>query len=482
MFDSLTTKLGDVFDKLTRRGALREDDVNTAMREVRVALLEADVALPVVKDFVAQVKERALGQEVLRSVTPGQQVIKIVNDALVDTLGREAVPINLAAEPPAVILMVGLQGSGKTTTSAKIGYMLQGRERKKVMLASLDTRRPAAQEQLRVLGEQADVPTLPIVEGEQPVAIAKRALKSARSEGFDVLILDTAGRLHIDQELMDEVAEVSKVATPVETLLVADAMTGQDAVTIAKEFNDKLGVTGVVLTRVDGDARGGAALSMRAVTGRPIKLMGMGEKFDALEPFHPDRIASRILGMGDVVSLVEKAAENFEQDEAEKLAKKLQKGRFDFEDMLTQLRQMKKMGGLGGLMNLLPGIGKMKKQLAAANVDESMLNRQEAIILSMTRRERANPQIIHASRKKRIAAGSGTSVQEINKLIKQWQEMNKVMKRMKKMGGKFDPSQLPPELRAQLEQMDGGAPGAGLPNMPGGLPGGLPGLPKGFKS
>jgi signal recognition particle subunit SRP54 len=325
------------------------------------------------------------------------------------------------------------------------------------------------------------VPTLPIVEGEQPVAIAKRALKSARSEGFDVLILDTAGRLHIDQELMDEVAEVSKVAAPVETLLVADAMTGQDAVTIAQEFNDKVGVTGVVLTRVDGDARGGAALSMRAVTGRPIKLMGMGEKLDALEPFHPDRIASRILGMGDVVSLVEKAAESFEQDEAEKLAKKLQKGRFDFEDMLTQLRQMKKMGGLGGLMNLLPGIGKMKKQLAAANVDESMLNRQEAIILSMTRRERANPQIIHASRKKRIAAGSGTSVQEINKLIKQWQEMNKVMKRMKKMGGKFDPSQLPPELRAQLDQLDGGAPGAGLPNMPGGLPGGLPGLPKGFK-
>jgi signal recognition particle subunit SRP54 len=481
MFDSLTTKLGDVFDKLTRRGALREEDVNAAMREVRVALLEADVALPVVKDFVAQVKERAVGQEVLRSVTPGQQVIKIVNDALVDTLGREAEPINLAAEPPAVILMVGLQGSGKTTTSAKIGHMLQGRERKKVMLASLDTRRPAAQEQLRVLGEQADVPTLPIVEGEQPVAIAKRALKSARSEGFDVLILDTAGRLHIDQELMDEVAEVSKVAAPVETLLVADAMTGQDAVTIAQEFNDKVGVTGVVLTRVDGDARGGAALSMRAVTGRPIKLMGMGEKLDALEPFHPDRIASRILGMGDVVSLVEKAAESFEQDEAEKLAKKLQKGRFDFEDMLTQLRQMKKMGGLGGLMNLLPGIGKMKKQLAAANVDESMLNRQEAIILSMTRRERANPQIIHASRKKRIAAGSGTSVQEINKLIKQWQEMNKVMKRMKKMGGKFDPSQLPPELRAQLDQLDGGAPGAGLPNMPGGLPGGLPGLPKGFK-
>jgi signal recognition particle subunit SRP54 len=481
MFDSLTSKLGDVFDSLTRRGALREEDVNTAMREVRVALLEADVALPVVKDFVAQVKARAVGEEVLRSVTPGQQVIKIVNDALVDTLGREVEPINLAAEPPAVILMVGLQGSGKTTTSAKIGYMLQGRERKKVMLASLDTRRPAAQEQLRVLGEQAEVPTLPIVEGEGPVKIAKRALKSARSEGFDVLILDTAGRLHIDQELMDEVAEVSKVASPVETLLVADAMTGQDAVTIAQEFNEKVGVTGVVLTRVDGDARGGAALSMRAVTGRPIKLMGMGEKLDALEPFHPNRIASRILGMGDVVSLVEKAAETFEQDEAEKLAKKLQKGNFDFSDMLMQLRQMKKMGGLGGLMNLLPGVGKMKKQLAAANMDESMLGRQEAIILSMTPRERAAPKIIHASRKKRIAAGSGTTVQEINKLIKQWQEMNKVMKRMKKMGGKFDPSQLPPDLRAQLEQLDGGAPGAGMPSMPGGLPGGLPGMPKGFK-
>lgn len=481
MFDTLTNRLGDVFDKLTRRGVLREDDVNAAMREVRVALLEADVALPVVKDFVAQVKDRAVGQEVLKSVSPGQQVIKIVNDALIDTLGREVEPLNLAAEPPAVILIAGLQGSGKTTTSAKIGRFLQDRERKRVMLASLDTRRPAAQEQLRVLGEQANVPTLPIVEGEDPVRIAKRALKSARKEGFDVLILDTAGRLHIDQELMDEVAEVSRVASPVETLLVADAMTGQDAVTIAREFNEKIGVTGVVLTRVDGDARGGAALSMRAVTGRPIKLMGLGEKLDALEPFHPDRIANRILGMGDVVSLVEKAAETIEAADAEKMAKKLQKGSFDFEDMLMQLRQMKKMGGLGGLMNLLPGVGKIKKQLDAANVDESMLGRQEAIILSMTPKERRNPQIIHASRKKRIATGAGASVPDVNKLIKQWQKMNQVMKRMKKMGGgKIDPSQLPPELRAQLEQMEGGA--GGLPGGPGGgLPPGLSGLPKNFK-
>jgi signal recognition particle subunit SRP54 len=464
MFDSLTNRFGEIFDKLTRRGALREEDVTAALREVRIALLEADVALPVVKDFVEQVREKAVGQEVLRSVTPGQQVVKVVHDHLVDMLGREVEPLNLKAEPPAVLMVVGLQGSGKTTSSAKIGKMLAEKERKKVLLASLDTRRPAAQEQLKVLGEQASVPTLPIVPGEPPVAIAKRALNTARLEAYDVVILDTAGRLHIDDELMAEAAEVKAATRPVETLLVADAMTGQDAVTIATEFNEKVGVTGVMLTRVDGDSRGGAALSMRAVTGKPIKLMGVGERLDGIEPFHPDRIASRILGMGDVVSLVEKAAETIEQEDAEKLAKKLEKGKFDFEDMLSQLRQVKKMGGLGGLMGLLPGVGKLKKQMANANVDESVLTRQEAIILSMTGRERRNPQIIHASRKRRIAAGSGTTVQDVNKLIKQWQEMNKLMKRAKKMGKKG----MMPDLE-QLQQ------GGQMPNLPPGM------MPPGFR-
>ncbi|MYF87848.1 MAG: signal recognition particle protein, partial [Rhodospirillaceae bacterium] len=334
MFDSLTSRLGDVFDKLTRRGSLSESDVTAALREVRVALLEADVALPVVRDFVERVKERAVGAEVLRSVTPGQQVVKIVNDELIETLGREVEEIDLRAQPPAVLLLVGLQGSGKTTTAAKIGKYLTEKERKRVLMASLDTRRPAAQEQLRVLGEQAQVATLPVVMGEPPAAIARRALQTGKLEAWDVVILDTAGRLHIDDELMTEVAEVGRATSPVETLLVADAMTGQDAVTIAQAFDEQVGITGIVLTRIDGDARGGAALSMRAVTGKPIKLMGTGEKLDGLEPFHPDRVASRILGMGDVVSLVEKAAETIEQEEAERLARKIQKGSLDLEDML----------------------------------------------------------------------------------------------------------------------------------------------------
>jgi signal recognition particle subunit SRP54 len=468
VFEGLSSKLGAVFDRLTGRGALTENDVNEALREVRVALLEADVALPVVKDFVEKVRVRAVGAEVLRSVTPGQQVVKIVHDTLVDTLGAEAEPINLRVEPPAVILMVGLQGSGKTTTSAKLALMLTKREGKKVLLASLDTRRPAAQEQLRVLGVQAGMATLPIVPGEPPVAIANRALTSARLEAYDVLILDTAGRLHIDEALMAEVKAVSAATRPVETLLVADAMTGQDAVTIAKSFNEAVAVTGVVLTRVDGDARGGAALSMRAVTGRPIKLLGMGEKLDALEPFHGDRLARRILGMGDIVSLVEKAAETIEREEAEKFARKFEKGRLDLDDLLAQLRQLKKMGGLSGLMNLLPGIAKMKKQMAAANVDEKMLTRQEAIILSMTRKERANPDVIHASRKRRIASGSGTTVQEINRLLKQFEEMQRVMKQAKKMGAKLGGQMPTPEQLQQMQKMQG------MPKLP-------PNFPRGFK-
>jgi len=436
MFETLTQRLGDVFGRLTRRGALSESDVDAALREVRVALLEADVALPVVKDFVAAVRERAVGETVLKSVTPGQMVIKIVHDHLVETLGAQSEGLNLNAPAPVAILMVGLQGSGKTTSTAKIAKRLQERERRKVLMASLDVARPAAQEQLAILGLQANVRTLPIVPGEPPLAIARRAMQTGRLEGFDVVLLDTAGRLHVDEALMAQVAAVGEAVKPVETLLVADAMTGQDAVNVASAFKARVGVTGIMLTRVDGDARGGAALSMRAVTGCPIKLLGAGEKLDALEDFHPDRVAGRILGMGDVVSLVEKAAETIERDEAEKLAAKMQKGQFDLDDLAAQLRQLQKMGGLGGVMGMLPGIGKMQKQLANAKIDEKMIGRQQAIISSMTKVERRRPELIKASRKQRIAAGSGTSVQEVNKLLKQHQEMGRMMKQVSKLGKK----------------------------------------------
>jgi signal recognition particle subunit SRP54 len=436
MFDRLTERLGDVFGRLTRRGALSEADVDAALREVRVALLEADVALPVVKDFLAKVREGAVGEAVLKSVTPGQMVVKLVHDALVEALGSTSAAINLNAEPPVVIMMVGLQGSGKTTTTAKIAMRLVNRERKRVLMASLDTRRPAAQEQLAVLGRQASVPTLPIVPGEPPVAIAKRALQTGRLEGYDVVMLDTAGRLHVDDELMAEAASVHQAASPTETLLVVDAMTGQDAVNVATNFRDRLTLTGVVLTRVDGDARGGAALSMRAVTGTPIKLIGVGEKLDALEDFHPDRIAGRILGMGDIVGLVERAAETIEREQAEKLAAKMQKGQFDLNDMADQLKQLQKMGGLGGVLGMLPGVQKIQKQLDGAKIDERMLRRQQAIISSMTREERRRPEIIKASRKQRIATGAGSSVQEINKLLKQHMEMARMVKQMGRLGEK----------------------------------------------
>lgn len=438
MFESLSGKLGEVFERLRKRGALTESDVSEALREVRVALLEADVALPVVKSFIDGVKAKAVGQEVLRSVTPGQMVIKIVHDHLVEMLGGagEGADIDLNAVPPVPVLMVGLQGSGKTTSTAKIALRLQTRERKKVLMASLDVYRPAAQEQLKILGEQNSIPVLPVVAGQMPVDIAKRALQAAKLGGYDVLLLDTAGRLHIDETLMLEVAAVRDAVQPHETLLVADALTGQDAVNVAKSFNERVGVTGIVLTRVDGDGRGGAALSMRAVTGKPIKLIGVGEKADALESFHPERIAQRILGMGDIVSLVEKAAETIEKEEAERLAARVQKGQFDLDDMASQLKQLRKMGGMSGVMNLLPGVGKVKQQMAQANVDETVLKRQEAIIGSMTRDERKNPKVIHASRKKRIAAGSGTSVQDVNKLLKQHMQMADMMKRMSKLGQK----------------------------------------------
>ena len=436
MFDGLTDRFGEIFDKLKKRGALSEADVSAALREIRVALLEADVALPVVKDFIDGIKIRAVGEEVLRSVTPGQQVVKIVNDYLVEMLGPETEEFEIRAAPPAAVMMVGLQGSGKTTTSAKLAKRIQEKQAKKVLMASLDVRRPAAQQQLAVLGEQAKVDTLPIIPLQTPRMIADRAMDAAKREGYDVVVLDTAGRLHVDDDLMVEVSEVRDSARPAEVLLVADAMTGQDAVNVAQSFNEKLELTGIVLTRVDGDARGGAALSMKSVTGTPIRLLGTGEKLEALEAFHPDRIASRILGMGDVVSLVEKANELVEQDEAERLMKKIGSGHFDLDDFASQLRQLRKMGGLTGVMGMLPGVKKAQAQMAAANVDDKMVIRQEAIIGSMTVGERKKPDLIKASRKRRIAAGSGTTVQDVNRLLKQYQEMTRMMKKMKKMGNK----------------------------------------------
>ena len=437
MFDTLSGKLSGVFDRLRSRGALNEADIADALREVRLALLEADVALPVVRDFVNTVRERSLGAEVLESVSPGQLVIKIVNDVLVEALGGVgAVPLNLNVSAPVPVLMVGLQGSGKTTTSGKIALRLLKRDRKRVLLASLDTQRPAAQLQLQQLAQQAGVASLPIVAGQTPVEIARRAMDTARREVFDVVILDTAGRLSIDQALMDEVRAVREATNPAETLLVVDAMTGQDAVNTARAFNDAVGVTGIVMTRMDGDARGGAALSMRQITGAPIKLTGSGEKLDALEEFHPERVAGRILGMGDIVGLVERAEETLDEEEAEKLARKMVRGTFDLDDYAKQLKQISKMGSLSGILGMLPGIGKMKAQIEDANLDQGILKRQAAIISSMTAKERRTPDVIKASRKKRIAAGSGTSVQEINRLLKQFDDMTTMMKRMNKLGQK----------------------------------------------
>ena len=440
MFDALSGKLTGVFDRLRGRGALSEADVNEALREVRLALLDADVALPVVKDFINRVRDRAVGAEVLESVSPGQQVVKIVNDVMIEALGGAgAVGLDLNAPAPIPILMVGLQGSGKTTTAGKLALRLVRRERRRVLLASLDTQRPAAQLQLAQLAGQAGVPSLPIIAGQTPIEIARRAMETGRREVFDVVILDTAGRLSINQELMEEVRQIRAATSPAETLLVVDALTGQDAVNTARAFNDAVGVTGIVLTRMDSDARGGAALSMRAITGAPIKLIGAGEKIDALEDFHPERVAGRILGMGDVVGLVEKAAETLDEEEAEKLARKMAKGKFDLEDYAAQLRQINKMGSLSSILGMLPGAGKIQEQLAAAgqgDLDKTMLKRQAAIIGSMTRDERRRPEIIKASRKKRIAAGSGTTVQEINRLLKQFDTMSDMMKRANRLGQK----------------------------------------------
>ena len=471
MFDSLSDRLGGVFDKLRGRGALKEQDVRDAMREVRIALLEADVALPVVRRFVDQVTEKAVGQDVLRSVTPGQQVIKIVNDALIETLGGDATPeLDLNATPPIVIMMVGLQGSGKTTSTAKIAKLLKEKHGKKAMMASLDVNRPAAQEQLKVLGEQVGVATLPIIAGQQPTEIATRAIQSAKLQAVDVLLLDTAGRLHVDQQLMDEMKAVSAISTPREVLLVVDSLTGQDAVNVAQSFAGQVDLTGVVLTRMDGDARGGAALSMRAVTGKPIKFAGTGEKLDAIEVFQPSRVANRILGMGYIVSLVEKAAESVKLEDAEALAKRMEQGKFDMNDLRMQLKQMQSMGGLGALAGMMPGMKKAKAAMAASGMDERVLLRMDAIIGSMTVKERSNPALLNAKRKIRVANGSGTQVQDVNKLLKMHQEMGKAMKQIKKMGGLKG-------LAAMFGK--GGLEGAmpGLGNALGGMGGGVGSLP-----
>ncbi|MBR3371496.1 MAG: signal recognition particle protein [Rhodobacteraceae bacterium] len=491
MFENLSERLSGVFDRLTKQGALSEDDVRAALREVRVALLEADVSLSVTRDFIKRVQKKATGASVTKSVTPGQQVVKIVHDELIAMLeGDEETGALKIDNPPAPVLMVGLQGSGKTTTTAKLARRLKEREGKRVLMASLDTNRPAAMEQLAILGTQIGVDTLPIVKGQTAVEIAKRAKQQATLGGYDVFLLDTAGRLHIDDVLMDEVQAVRDVANPRETLLVVNGLTGQDAVNVAAEFDGKLGVTGVVLTRMDGDGRGGAALSMRAVTGKPIRFVGLGEKTDALEVFDPKRVAGRILGMGDIVALVEKAQEVLEVEQAERMMKRFQKGMFNMNDLKLQLEQMLKMGGMQGVMGMMPGMGKMSKAAEAAGFDDSMLKRQIALVNSMTKKERANPAILQASRKKRIAAGAGLDVSDLNKLLKQHRQMADMMKTLGKKGmlkqamagmmgkGKGadampDPAQMDPKLMQQAARQLGGMPGLGGS---GGLPGGLSGM------
>ncbi len=498
MFEGLSEKLSSILDGLTRRGALSEEDVNAALREVRRALLEADVALEVVRSFTDKVRSRAVGAEVVKSVTPGQMVVKIVHDQLVEMLGSESETIDLNAVPPVPVLMVGLQGSGKTTTTAKIAKRLTDRSGRRVLMASLDTRRPAAMEQLAILGQQVGVETLPIVAGQTAVQIARRAIDAAKLGGFDVVMLDTAGRTTVDEALMAEAADVKAATGAHEVLLVADALTGQDAVNTARAFDGRIGITGIVLTRMDGDSRGGAALSMRAVTGRPIKLVGTGEKVDALEEFHPARVANRILGMGDVVSLVERAAETIDAAKAEKMAAKMRKGQFDLEDLSDQLAQVERMGGMGGLMGMMPGMGKLKAQAETAGLGDKAVKRQRAIISSMTPAERRNPDLLKNSRKKRIAAGAGAKVEEINKLLKMHRQMADVMKMMgggkgkgmsgmlgKMMGLGGGMPQPSPEMLAEMQKSMGGGGAGGLPGlaakmppMPPGLGGGkMPGLP-----
>lgn len=436
MFNSLSNNLSNVFNKLKKRGIITESDLNTAMREVRIALLEADVALPVAKEFIKQVKEKALGQEVIKSVSPTDMIIKIVNDHLEELLQHENSELNFSNTPPITYMMVGLQGSGKTTTAGKLALHLKEKHNKKILLVSCDTYRPAAQDQLALLAQQIEVTSLPIIKEETPEQITKRALKVGKTEGYDIIILDTAGRLHIDDPLMEEIKSLNSLSTPSETLLVVDALTGQDAVNVAKHFNEALSITGIILTRIDGDARGGAALSMKNITGSPIKFLGSGEKITELEPFHADRIASRILGMGDVVSLVERAAETVSEEETKSLTQKIKKGQFDFNDLAKQFKTMRKMGGIGNIMSMMPGIGKFKDKIDEAGVNDQFIKRQEAIIHSMTTKERRNPKLINASRKQRIAKGAGQSIQDVNRLIKQHKQMSTVMKKFSKMDKK----------------------------------------------
>jgi signal recognition particle subunit SRP54 len=498
MFEGLSEKLSGIFDKLTRRGALSEEDVNAAMREVRRALLEADVALDVVRSFTDKVRAKAVGANVVKSVTPGQMVVKIVNDVLVETLGSDADPINLDAAAPVAIMMVGLQGAGKTTTTAKIAKRLTDRMKRKVLMASLDVKRPAAQEQLAILGRQIGIDTLPIIAGQSPVQIAQRAEQAARLQGYDVVLLDTAGRTHIDEPLMAEMAEIKSASRPHEILLVVDSLTGQDAVNLAKNFDERVGITGIVLTRTDGDGRGGAALSMRAVTGKPIKLIGTGEKVDDLDDFHPERVANRILGMGDIVALVEKAAQSIDAEKAQAIADRMRKGKFDLEDLSEQLAQVEKIGGLGGVLGMLPGVGKMKDQIAKSGVTDKTIKRQRAMIMSMTPQERRNPDILKASRKKRIAAGSGMKVEDLNRLLKQHRQMADMMKSMGGAnkrgplgrmaqafglgggGGMPSPEQIA-EMQKQMEGAGGGAmpklPASPPPGLMGGNPFAKPGMP-----
>ncbi|MBQ9271328.1 MAG: signal recognition particle protein [Alphaproteobacteria bacterium] len=432
MFENLTDKLSQAFSKITSRGVLNEKDIDDAMREIRIALLEADVSLPVVKSFISDVKTEALGEKVVKSVKPGQMVVKIVHDELIKLLGSETTELNFNAPAPVCMLLVGLQGSGKTTTAAKIAKRLK--KNKRILLASLDVYRPAAQEQLAQLAKQIDVDVLPIVAGQKPLEITKRALQEAKNGVYDLLILDTAGRLQIDETLMNEVAEVKKIAEPTETLLVADALIGQEACNVAKEFNEKVGITGLVLTRMDGTSRAGAALSMKMVSGAPIKYLGTGEKLDEIEEFHADRIAGRILGQGDVVSLVEKAIENVDRAEAEKMAGKMLSGSFDLNDMLNQMRQMQKIGSMGSILGMIPGLSKFKSQIEESGVCDNLMKKQEAIILSMTKEERLHPDIIKASRKRRIALGSGVEVHDVNVLLKSYEQMATMMKKMGKFG------------------------------------------------
>jgi signal recognition particle subunit SRP54 len=499
MFESLSEKLSGILDKLTGRGALSEEDVNAAMREVRRALIEADVALEVVRSFVDRTRTKAIGAAVIKSVKPGQMVVKIVHDSLVETLGGDSQAIDLNAPAPVAIMLVGLQGAGKTTTAAKIAKRLAERDRARVLMASLDVKRPAAQEQLAVLGAQVGVDTLPIVPGQSPVEIARRAESAARLQGYDVVLLDTAGRTHIDEPLMQEMAEIRDAARPHEVLLVADALTGQDAVNLAKNFNERVGLTGIVLTRMDGDGRGGAALSMRAVTGKPIKLLGVGEKMDAVEDFHPARLADRILGMGDIVSLVEKAAQTIDAAQAAKMAEKMRKGVFDLNDLSEQLAQIEKLGGMGGIMGMLPGVAKLKDQIASANLDDKIVKRQRAIISSMTQQERRNPDMLKASRKKRIASGAGVGVEQVNRLLKQHRQMADMMKMMGgaaggKRGGMMGKlgqmmglgggmvMPTPEQIEAMQKQIGGGAPGfpPGPPGIPSAPPPGAFNLPPQF--